>query len=259
MQWRNTGSEEGLNKWPGHSPSQILGSLESFKWQGHDMLYINFKSRGHRSFCLKRSLGRVQTEVFLDASVLEQWEFTAKVQENYSCCLGKKGWSVKSFTVENCWVFGMICWNRLVVLWVWGSFLSFPHIRLYLPQGQGCICFSYHSTPCSENTIWYIGGTQQDLLTTWFIIININWWLIMYLILTYMPPSFSVCQGQREKRMKTQIHVVMPSWASTQDFCLLSLQWIGGRRKTLLPSQPLMGGCAPCMVGSRKYSSWHLP
>lgn len=43
----------------------------------------------------------------------------------------------------------------------WGSFLSFPHTRLYLPQGQGCIHFSYHSTLCSENSIWYIEGTQQ--------------------------------------------------------------------------------------------------
>ena len=90
MQWRNTGSEEGLIKWPGHSPSQILGSLESFKWQGHDMLYINFKSRGQRSFYLKWSLGRVQTEAFLDACVLEQWELERKSKRITAVVWGRR-------------------------------------------------------------------------------------------------------------------------------------------------------------------------
>lgn len=185
-------------------------------------------------------------QAFLDASVLEQWEWTvritAKVKRITAVVWGRRAEVSKILLLRiagsSVWFaeIGWLCFE------FWGSFLSFPHARLYLPQGQGCIYFSYSSTPCSENGIWYIGGTQQDLLTKWFIITNIKWWLIMYLILTYMPPSFSVCQGQRERSMKTQIHVVMPSWASTQDFCLLSLQCIGGRRKTLLPSQPLTGG-----------------
>lgn len=99
MQWRNTRSEEGLSKWPGHSPSQVLGSLESFKWRGHDMLYINFKSRGHRNFCLKRSLGRVQTEAFLEASVLEQWELQPKSRE-LQLLSGEEGLKCQKFY---CW------------------------------------------------------------------------------------------------------------------------------------------------------------
>ena len=129
MQWRNAGSEEGLNKRPGHSPSQILGSLESFKWRGHDMLYINFNSRGHRSFCLKRSLGRVQTSVS-GCFCIRTVRITAKVKRITAVVWGRRAEVSKILLLRiagsSVWFaeIGWLCFE------FWGSFLSFPHTHV---------------------------------------------------------------------------------------------------------------------------------
>lgn len=123
-------------------------------------MYINFKSRGHRNFCLSDPWAGFKQKLSGSFMMIEQWELQPKSKE-YSCCLGRRAEVSKFY----CWELLGLRYDLLKSFWICASSSEDPSCPFptdcTFPQGQGCIHFSYHSTLCSENSIWYIEGTQQ--------------------------------------------------------------------------------------------------
>lgn len=177
-------------------------------------------------------------QVFLDASVLEQWELQLKSRE-LQLLSGEEGLKCQKFY---CWELLGLRYDLLksagCALSSEDPFCPFPIQDCSFHKGRVVSIFLTPVPPVLRmvsgtweglNKICWLNDSSSQtssdgLLCIWF-------WPTCHLPFLYV-------KDKGKKSMKTQIHVVMPSWANTQDFC----QCIGGREKTLLPSQPLTGG-----------------
>lgn len=161
---------------------------------------------------------------------------------------------LKLLLLRSCSAFGLSRWNWLVFsMEFWGYFVILSLSKTVSPTRARALSVSRASVPQFWEKHLANSRDSADLLTRWLIIASINWMLIMYLAMTYVALFFFFCMTWTETKrgMGTQLHVVVTSWAGTQDFCLSSLQWAVGSIKTFLPPHILLTWHqSPCMLGS---------